>query len=310
MNTVATEIARSYARETWRLRRMAMEADGRFFTVKGPKGDSPLTPLLRGADRLMRATGLDRHGRRNALDLSLNRVRLRFADLPPAFHGFTILHLSDLHVDVLPEATRRAAAMVAGLEVDLTVMTGDYQTEGSPVGERVAESLGPLLRAQRSRHGVLAVLGNHDGHEMADVLEGLGAEVLVNQHASLRRGGQRLHVTGTDDVHRFHTPEADHALLHGPEGFRLALVHSPELAGVAERAGIRLYLSGHTHGGQVCLPGGRPLITATVAHGRLAAGHWRLGALQGYTSRGVGAGPPAVRYNCRGEVALITLVRG
>ena len=91
--------------------------------------------------------------------------------------------------------------------------------------------------------------------------------------------------------------------------FRIALIHSPEMADHAAAAGVSLYLCGHTHGGQVCLPGGRPILTRLTRCRHAAVGHWREGAMRGYTSHGLGTSWPPLRFNSRGEMTVITLRR-
>ena len=107
-----------------------------------------------------------------------------------------------------------------------------------------------------------------------------------------------------------YTDAARQALAGAPEGFKIALIHSPELADAAAENGYQLYLAGHTHGGQVCLPGGWPIITHMNRYRRYARGLWRHGDMRGYTSTGVGVSGLPVRFNTRGEVALITLRSG
>ena len=87
------------------------------------------------------------------------------------------------------------------------------------------------------------------------------------------------------------------------------MIHSPELVPEAASAGMSLYLAGHTHGGQICLPGGLPIICHMAAPRRYATGLWRKGGMIGYTSTGVGTSGLPVRFNSRSEVALITLRR-
>ncbi|HSV29561.1 MAG TPA: metallophosphoesterase, partial [Candidatus Omnitrophota bacterium] len=217
--------------------------------------------------------------------------------------------LSDLHPHCLDGVMARAARLVGGLTVDLAVVTGDFQEQGRPSAHDTARDVLPLLNAYRASHGTFAILGNHDSHDMADALAAHGVAVLINEHAVIERDGERLVLVGTDDVVRFFTEAAVTALTHRPEGFSVALVHSAELADVAAQAGIRLYLSGHTHGGQICLPGGTPVVTASDAPRCMAAGSWRVGAMHGHTSRGVGVGLPPLRYNCPGEIVRITLRR-
>ena len=265
--------------------------------------------MLRLFDAFLALTKLHDRGMRNALDLRTTRFELTFDRLPKAFNGFRILHLSDIHFDSLPGLTARVLPMVAGEPVDLCVLTGDYlMNVGGPHGH-VVPDLAALVDAVRSRHGLVAVLGNHDPADMVPSLESLGIRVLIDETITIEDGGEAIHVTGTDDVHYFHTERAGAALRDAPEGFRIALVHSPEIAGLAARAGFDLYLTGHTHGGQVCLPGGRALITHLVCHSNLARGLWRLGGMQGYTTTGVGVSGIPVRFNTRGEVVVLTLRR-
>jgi predicted MPP superfamily phosphohydrolase len=161
----------------------------------------------------------------------------------------------------------------------------------------------------RTRNGVWAILGNHDCADMVPAFEDLGIVVLVNETRSIERGGARIHLTGTDDVHYYYTEAARAALEAAPEGFKIALIHSAELADVAAEAGFDLYLAGHTHGGQVCLPGGRPILTHMSRYRRYASGLWRHDKMLGYTTTGVGVSGLPVRFNTRGEVVLITLRR-
>src|SRR5690606_6582265 len=127
---------------------------------------------------------------------------------------------------------------------------------------------------------------------------------------TVRRGGATLHLTGFDDVHYYYTEATDAAAKAAPPGFKIALVHSPEFALHAARAGYGFYLCGHTHGGQICVPGGKPVLTANLFGRRFATGVWRHGTMTGYTSRGAGTSGLPVRFFSRGEVTVVTLRRG
>jgi len=256
-----------------------------------------------------RLVGAYAAGKRNALNIRLVALSLSFPDLPPSFDGYRILQLSDTHLDCLPELTSVAADLLDGIEVDLLTLTGDVQ--GHPHASIMASTtpLRSLLEGVRVNDRRLAVLGNHDPTDMADALEKLGFEVLLNHSTILQRGDQRIVVTGLDDVHRFFTPSALSALLDAPEGFRIALVHSAEVADHAAAANYALYLSGHTHGGQICLPGGRPIVTRLRRCRHAGVGTWREGGMIGYTSCGLGVGDVPLRFNCLGEVSVITLRR-
>lgn len=243
---------------------------------------------------MLRLAGLYRLGVRNALDLRLAELEIAFADLPAAFDGYRILYLTDLHLDGMPELTDRAVALVRGLAVD-----GPY--------EQILPGLARIDGAIMAKDGSYAVLGNHDGYEMAEAIERIGISVLVNETATIARGTAQIHVTGTDDVHYYYTDAARTALAGAPTGFGIALVHSPELAREVAAFGHALYLAGHPHCEQVSLPGGRPILTHSSTGQKHAAGLWREGRMIGYTSPGLGVSGQKVRFNTRGEVTLVTL---
>jgi predicted MPP superfamily phosphohydrolase len=125
----------------------------------------------------------------------------------------------------------------------------------------------------------------------------------------VERAGAALTLCGTDDVARFYTPDAPACLRATVGDFRIALVHTPELAQVAAAAGFSLYLAGHTHGGQVCLPGGRPVVTYLETNHEFARGLWRCGNMIGYTTTGLGSAAIPIRFACPPEIAVFRLRR-
>jgi uncharacterized protein len=300
------------ARAAWRARRRELERSPYRSTPEGAR-HRRLWGLFESVSHLadwgLWSVGLHARGVRNALDLRAHDLEIGFPDLPPAFDGFRILHVSDTHLDALPELAARAAELIRGLPADLLALTGDYRARTTGPFEQAVALLKPLLDAAQAPEGRLALLGNHDGADMVEPLEALGLRVLLNETATVRRRGEALQFTGVDDVHYFYTDRARWALRDAPAGFRIALVHSPELADVAAEAGCRLYLCGHTHGGQVCLPGGRPVLTHLVRCRAYAKGRWRCAAMEGYTSEGLGVSGAPLRFNSRGEIARITLRR-
>ena len=228
--------------------------------------------LMHVLEALLRLTRQYERGVRNARDVVLREIELPLERLPAAFDGFTILHLSDLHLDGMPGLETIVLDRVGRREVDLCVLTGDYRTElHGPIGPTM-DRLRPLVAGLRSRHGFLGVLGNHDGCHMVEPMEAMGIRMLINESVVLSRGEARLQVVGTDDVHYYFTDQAIHALEKARNEFTVALIHSPELYDAAAEAGVDLYLCGHTHAGQVCLPGGRPLITHLSRGRRLLQG--------------------------------------
>jgi hypothetical protein len=252
-------------------------------------------------------TGLYKRGVRNALDIDLNQVELEFDNLPPDFDGYRILQISDPHLDALEDLGPSIANLVKHSRPNLCVLTGDYRYRVHGSFDKVRGAFATVFAAINAPDGILAILGNHDSVQMVPMFEELGAHILANQTISLSRNQSTIHITGVDDAYYYFTDDAASALTRAPDGFRIALVHSPELAHQASRAKIDLYLTGHTHGGQVCLPGGYPIVTHSRAHKRFASGHWALGEMKGYTSRGAGVSGLPVRFNCRGEVTVFTL---
>jgi predicted MPP superfamily phosphohydrolase len=296
--------------ESWAEARNAI-ADGRYWIGPSGRRSRWRKLLFNGLVALftkgIRLTPLYERGRRNALNLRVVELEVTLPELPPKFDGCRILHVSDTHLDVFPELADVARQLLDGIQVDVLVLTGDVQ--GDPRAS-VARSTGLLAQALSSvsvRGPRLAVLGNHDSVVMVDALEMSGFEVLINRSIILEREDQRLRITGLDDVHFFYTESARTALDEHEDECRIALVHSPEMADHADAAGYGLYLCGHTHGGQICLPGGRPLVTQLTRCRHAASGLWRQGQMTGYTSSGLGVSGPPIRFNSQGGMAIITL---
>jgi predicted MPP superfamily phosphohydrolase len=293
--------------------RRAMERRRLRMTADGPRRDLPLE-YTKAALRLgFKLCGVWQRGLANGLDICYRTVALDCARLPRAFDGYRILQISDPHFDACAGLAEAIVRTVAGAEVDLCVLTGDFRNaERGPFTQtEILEPLAAIRRSVRAADGFLATLGNHDVSDMVAPFRRIGLPVLLNRTHHIRRGAHALALTGIDDVHRYYTPAASVALAaHDPAAFGIVLAHSPEMAGEAAAAGYDLYLCGHCHGGQVCLPSGRPLITHLSRHRDLHAGLWRLGGMWGYTSRGAGLADPPVRFNCQGEVTEFRLRAG
>jgi predicted MPP superfamily phosphohydrolase len=298
--------------QDWATRRRAIE-DSRYLVSRaGPYGrwrKLAFRVAVTVLDGTLRLTPVYARGRRNALDLKKIELELELPGLPPAFDGYRILQLSDTHLDHFPELAPAARALLEGVEVDMLAVTGDVHGHPRAPIEHSTALLMEALAGVRVLGPRLAVLGNHDPASMVGMLERSGFDVLVNRSILLRRGDDSLRVTGLDDVHSFYTEAALAALGEHAGEFRIALVHSAEVADDADAAGYALYLCGHTHGGQICLPGGRPLITHLKRCHHAASGLWRQGRMVGYTSRGLGVSDLPMRFNTRGEVVVVTLRR-
>ena len=261
-------------------------------------------------DRFFRAVNRYAQGVQNVLDVAIHEREIVLDDLPPAFDGFSILLLTDLHLDGLDPLTDVLIERIKPVTADLCLIGGDIRMEVyGPIAPSV-RLLHRLVADIRTPHGIFGVLGNHDCIEMLPELEAAGVTMLVNEARAIERDGQTLWLVGVDDPHFYKCDDLDYACRELPaDGFRILLAHSPELYRKAVDYGIRLYLCGHTHGGQICLPKIGPLFTHSSAPRFTAAGEWRYRGMIGYTSRGAGASGVPLRFNCPGEIPLIRLRR-
>jgi len=252
---------------------------------------------------MLKATFLRGRARRNALNLQVSAHEFVIPELPPAFDGFTVLHMSDLHLDMSPRFPDILAECIEELQYDLCVLTGDYryQTHGSCVPATEG-----IMRLKASINSpVYGVLGNHDSIEMVSHMEEMGIRVLLNEGIDLIKHGQRIYVCGIDDPHFFRTDDVHLARDIVPDGaVSILLSHSPEVYRQAAEAGFAVMLCGHTHGGQIRLPGGVPLLFNARCSRRVCSGAWTHERLQGYTSVGAGSSVVDARLNCRPEVTL------
>jgi len=247
--------------------------------------------------------------RRNADRVVVRRNALAFQNLPSAFHEFTILHISDLHVDLSEGAMRHLLEIVGTLRFDVCVLTGDYRGQTYGPIETAMEGV-EKLRAEIEKP-TYAVLGNHDSVRMVPRLEAMDIRVLLNECETLARGDQRIHLAGIEDAHFYRAEDIGRAASNIPKAdFAILLSHTPEVYRQAAEAGFALMLSGHTHGGQLCLPGGIPIKLEAVLPRRMGAGAWKYRGMNGYTSVGVGTSILPVRLNCPPEITLHVLRRG
>ncbi len=262
--------------------------------------------IIRGALKL---SGLYWRARRNAERVVVRRNDIAFKDLPPRFDGFTILHLSDMHVDMNEVAMQRVIELVGELSYDLCVLTGDYR--GQTYGPFEA-ALDGVERVRGHLKGpIYGVLGNHDTIKMVPGLEAMGIRILLNECEAITRGDQRIHLAGVDDAHFYRMDNIEKAAMQIPDGeFSILLSHTPEIYRQAAHANFNLMLSGHTHGGQICLPGSVPITLESSLPRRMGAGAWQHHNMTGYTSVGAGSSVVPVRLNCPPEITLHRLRRG
>ena len=255
-----------------------------------------------------RALGWYERGVANVLAVQVESVDLPLVSLPGSFEAYRILLLTDLHLDGLEPLTDAIIERVGDLEVDLCLIGGDIRMEMYGPMAPALRRLRRLLAHVRAPDGVYGVLGNHDCIEMLPEFEACGVRMLVNEATELSREGASIWLVGVDDPHYYKCHDLSLAYQRVPEGaFSVLLAHSPEIYKEAVGYGAQLYLCGHTHGGQVCLPRIGPLFTHSSAPRFTAAGQWAYEGMVGYTSRGAGASGIPLRFNCPGEISLLTL---
>jgi predicted MPP superfamily phosphohydrolase len=257
----------------------------------------------------LKLSGLYWRGLRNAQRIRVRRNEAWFAELPALFDSLTILHISDIHVDMNQAAMSHLIGLLGGLHYDLCALTGDYR--GKTFGPFDA-TLEGLERVRPHLAGpVYAVLGNHDTIQMVPGLEAMGIRVLLNESEVIARDDARIHITGIDDAHFFRVDNIEKTASNIPEGeFSILPSHTPEIYRQAAHADFNLMLSGHTHGGQICLPGSIPIILDSVLPRRMESGAWQYHGMIGYTSVGAGSCVVPVRLNCPPEITLHCLRRG
>jgi predicted MPP superfamily phosphohydrolase len=259
---------------------------------------------------VLRITGLNRVGERNALALQVRERTVPVKGLPPEFDGLRILQLTDLHLDVHPGLAANAARTIQGARFDLCVLTGDYRRGVKGPYAQIEADMQVLVPALVCRYGVYGILGNHDFIEMAPMLQRTGVRMLLNEAVRLSAGEASVWLVGLDDPHFYGLHDFERALADvPPHALRMLLVHSPEVIPEASRCGFFLYLTGHTHAGQICLPGGRPITVNARCSRRYAARAWRYNGMAGYTSAGVGASGVFARFFCPPEAVIHELRR-
>ena len=235
----------------------------------------------------------------------VEQVVVPVAGLHPDLQGLRIVQISDLHVgrSIRRGYVERTVERARSLAPDLVALTGDM-VDG-PV-ERLAAHVAPLAALVEGGHAFF-VLGNHDCYSGADAWiahwREMGARVLLNEHAVLRKGAATLVVGGVvDPAYRARRPEI--SLEDAPSAdFRLLLAHNPKLAPLGARAGFDLQLSGHTHAGQF-FPW---TLAVRLVHAPHVAGLSREGQMWVYVSAGTGSWGPPVRFGTSPEITLITL---
>lgn len=262
--------------------------------------------------------------------LVINRQELKLKTLDPAFDGLRFAVISDIHGGsngASAEKIRSVVRNINDLNVDAVVIIGDFISNRSEVADvpMHIEEIAELLRPISSRYGTFAVLGNHDGFYGDDrisvALSNAGIKVLRSQIASFDHNGKTMRILGLKDhmqLNSWYTFDQDVKRVLAADGRRgdlIVLEHSPDIFDVVDYyknpgEDMKLFIAGHTHGGQIWLPVlGAPLVP-TAAGQKYTAGHIRKGKLDMFITTGIGTSHLPFRFLVPPEVVLLTLRSG
>ena len=234
------------------------------------------------------------------------RLTLPLSTLPPG-RRIRLTHLTDLHLKRRPHPIlEQIVAALAADPPDAVLVTGDFVDDKFDHRPALA-ALRATLPRLTSRLGTFAVLGNHDGDLLAGRLHDLGVRLVVGRERLDCGEGGPLDLIGLPGVTR-EDPPAAFEIDRDPRVPTVALSHYPDAVKRLGRLRPDLVLAGHTHGGQICLPGGRPLITHDALPRQMSKGLHRLpwgGHL--FVSRGIGTAAYPVRLFCPAQVVEIVL---
>lgn len=242
-----------------------------------------------------------------ARNLGVTRLEIPLKGLPPEMDGFTIVQVSDLHYGMLMENGKlsRVVERVNELKPDLIVITGDLVDEGVSHMEEMAQP----LKLLKSRHGALAVTGNHEYYAGVNravaIMKSAGIEVLRNETKVLPSGLQILGVDDPTGSRRMGEPAADlekQLSRLDREKPSILLSHQPIHFEKAASFGVGLQLSGHTHGGQLY-----PIIYLSRMIYPRTPGLHQIGESKLYVSRGAGTWGPPMRLGSPPEIVHIRL---
>ncbi|MBC8393084.1 MAG: metallophosphoesterase [Deltaproteobacteria bacterium] len=254
---------------------------------------------------MLKALGLYQRGLENALDYRTETVQIPLENLPSQFDGFRILQLSDIHADAIHDKGQKLLELLKGISADLVVITGDFRFLTQGICDKALERTAQIIRTVNAPYGIFGILGNHDFIEFVPGLESSGIKMLLNEAIPVKRNGAEIWLVGVDDAHLYDCHDIPRAVSKVPEkGLNILLSHTPETYAQAEDAGVDYIICGHTHGGQICLPGGIPVITNARCPRGFCSGSWKYRKMLGYTSRATGSSGLPVRFFCPPEITV------
>jgi len=245
-------------------------------------------------------------------NLEVVPVELHLPRLDPAFDGYRLAQISDIHMGtgITTKRLIHIAEIVNAQNPDAIAVTGDYVTNGDITF--LLPGLIEGLSKLQARDGSFAILGNHDHWTdptaIRTMLHSSGLIDMSNSTYTIQRGNGVLHLAGVDDYWERQDRLEDVLAQLPTEGCAILLAHEPDFADVSSATGrFDLQISGHSHGGQVRIPILNRAIHVPHLGVKYPMGKYQVGSMIQYTNRGVGTIAPAVRFNCRPEITVFTL---
>jgi uncharacterized protein len=230
----------------------------------------------------------------------------------PSGTRLRVLHLGDIHIERITGRERELQAQIDQLKPDLILFSGDILNLSYRSDPVAMEQARQVIKQWTAPLGVYVVSGSPAvdlAEIMPSLMQGLPVHWLQFDKASIPLPGGEIDVVGITCSHRPHIdgPKLTSLVPQPPKNFTILLYHTPDLAPIAARQGVDLQLSGHTHGGQVRIPGFGALVTGSLYGKQFEAGRKALGPLTLYVTRGIGlegAAAPRVRLFCPPEIIL------
>jgi predicted MPP superfamily phosphohydrolase len=243
--------------------------------------------------------------------ISVTRQKIETNKLPPASR-FAILHIGDLHLERLSIREEKLNGLIRDISPDAILFSGDYLSLSSIRNPQAWSDLKAVLREWRAPLGIFGVSGSPAvdlPENFPHLLDETPVRLLNDAVVFLDGNGGTLQVIGLECTHAPHkdAPRLNELLKTTPSGFRILLHHSPDIAPLITDGQVDLQLSGHTHGGQVCLPLTGPLFTGSLYGLKFQSGRYSLGKLVLYIIRGLGLeglSAPRVRFLCPPEIVV------
>ncbi len=242
------------------------------------------------------------------------QVPITLSRLSKAFSGFRILQISDIHAgeQFMPAHLNEITEKILELKPDIVLITGDFVYSSPLMTDEILRATADLLSRLSASMPVFAVMGNHDHwwnvSRVREMLQKANIKELANDFSTIEKDGSHLHICGVDD---FYVREAklEPILSRLPEaGCAILMAHEPDFAdksSVSDR--FDLQVSGHSHGGQVVIPFLGPLVLPNFGR-KYPSGWYKIGNMHQYTNRGLGMVFPYVRFLCRPEITVFTLI--